>query len=199
MAAGCRSFAEGRLSYPFVLLQQLRSRSWRETRPENTSVAQPRSDSAGSCDLSFLRVYLGFHSHLSLQALEISRDGQGSESATSFLVHSGAIAGIEAPIDLDGVPLLGMAHVIDSYVVVLTPEEWNSIELFAPAENVFGCDLSHAFSYHPVLDANSLAGVRIWPARGIAGSEDSSSTGFQILVDCDTSIDRESGLFGQSQ
>src|SRR6266853_2796029 len=126
-----------------------------------------------SGDLLSLRPYFSFHGGLSLQALEISRDGYSGESATAFLVRHGTIACIEAPIDLDSLPLLRVPHVIDSHVVVLTPEEWNSVKLFAMAKNILSCDLTLSFSHHPVLDANSLAGVRIWPAGGIAGSEDS--------------------------
>jgi len=70
-----------------------------------------------------------FHGRLSLQALEIARDRYDSESTTAFLIRHGTGVSIEAPIDLDSFPLLGVAHVIDSHIVVLTPEEWNSVKL----------------------------------------------------------------------
>jgi hypothetical protein len=38
-------------------------------------------------DLSSVRPYCSFHGGLGLQALEISRDGYSSESATAFLVR----------------------------------------------------------------------------------------------------------------
>src|SRR6266853_2306356 len=152
-----------------------------------------------SGDLLSLRPYFSFHGGLSLQALEISRDGYSGESATAFLVRHGTIAGIEAPVDLDSLPLLRVAHIIDSHVVVLTPEEWNSVKLFTTAKNISSCYLSHALSNHPVLDANSLAGVRIGPTGSIASCEDSGHTGFEVFIDCDTPIDREPGLLGQSQ
>ena len=53
-----------------------------------------------SGDLLSLRPYFGFHSCLSLQALEITRDGYDSERATAFLVRHGTIACIEAALDL---------------------------------------------------------------------------------------------------
>jgi hypothetical protein len=137
----------------------------------------------GSGDLLSLRPYFSFHGGLSLQASEISRDGHDSERATTFLVGDGAIARIEAPIDLDSVPPLSVAHVIYSHVVVLTPEEWDSVKFLATAKNILSCYLPHALSNHPVLDANSLAGVRVGPAGGIAGSEDSSHAGFEVFVD----------------
>src|SRR6266851_9073560 len=153
----------------------------------------------GSGDLLSLWPYFSFHGDLSLQALEIAGDGYDSESATAFLVRHGTIARIEVPIDLDSLALLGVAHVIDSHVVVLTPEEWNRVKLFATAKNVFSCYLSHALSNHPVLDANSLTGVRIGPAGGITSCEDSGHAGFEVFVDYDTPIDREPGLLGQPQ
>src|ERR1700738_2475222 len=152
-----------------------------------------------SGDLLSLRPYFSFHGGLSLQALEISRDGYSSESATAFLVRHGTIARIKAPIDLDSLPLLGVAHVIDSHVVVLTPEEWNSVKLFATAKNILGCDLTLSFSHHPLLDANPLAGVRIGPAGCIASCEDSGHAGFEVFVDFDTPIDGEPGLLRHSQ
>src|SRR5712692_6958301 len=152
-----------------------------------------------SGDLLSLRPYFSFHGGLSLQALEIARDGYDSESATAFLVRHGTIACIEAPIDLDSLPLLRVAHVIDSHVVVLTPEEWNSVKLFTTAKNILSRYLPLALGNHPMLDANSLAGVRIWPAGGIASSEDSGHAGFEVFVDRDTAVDVEPSLLRQSQ
>ena len=152
---------------------------------ENRTILTILSNAARnrSGDLLSLRPYFSFHGGLSLQALEIARDGYDSEGATAFLVRHGTIARIEAPIDFDGLPLLGVAYVIDSHIVVLTPEEWNRVKLFATAKNILSCYLALAFSDHPVLDANSLAGVRIRPAGGIACSEDSGDAGFEVFVD----------------
>lgn len=80
----------------------------------------------------------------------VNEDAFGGESTTAFLVLHDTIACIEAPIDLDSLSLLGVAHVIDSYVVVLTPEECNSVELFTTAKDILSCHLSHALSNHPV-------------------------------------------------
>ena len=79
---------------------------------ENCRILWILSNSARrrSGDFSSSRPYFSFHGGLSLQALEITRDGYDSESATAFLVRHGTIATIEAPIDLDGLPLLGVAR-----------------------------------------------------------------------------------------
>src|SRR5260221_2826314 len=76
-----------------------------------------------SGDLSFLRPYFSFHGGLILQALHIARDSCDIEIATAFLIRHGTIARIYAPIDLDRLPLLRMAHVIDGHVVGLSPEQ----------------------------------------------------------------------------
>jgi hypothetical protein len=92
-----------------------------------------------------------------LQALEISRDGYSSESATAFLVRYGTIARIEAPIDLDSVPLLGVAYIVDCHVVMLAAEKWDGVKPFATTKNIVGCYLSLMLRHHPVFDANSFA------------------------------------------
>ena len=48
-----------------------------------------------------------------------------------------------------------------------------------------------------MLDANALAGMRIRPARDIAGGVDAGRAGLEIAVDDDAAIEREAGLFGQ--
>ena len=83
-----------------------------------------------------LRPYFGFHCGLSLQALEIARDGCDSKSTATFLIGHSTIARIEAPIDLDSFPRLSVTHVVDRHIVVLTPEEWDSIKFLAAAENI---------------------------------------------------------------
>src|SRR6266496_6747394 len=112
-----------------------------------TLMILPNAERSRSGDLSSLRQYCSFHVGLSLQAFEISRDGYSSENATAFLVCHGTIARIEAPIDLDSLPLLRVAHVIDSHIVVLTPKEWNSVKLFAMAKNILCRYLPLALSH----------------------------------------------------
>src|ERR1700693_4283067 len=63
------------------------------------------SERGRSGELLSLQPYFSFHGGLSLQALEIPRDGDDSESPTAFLVRHGTIARIEAPIDVDSIPL----------------------------------------------------------------------------------------------
>jgi hypothetical protein len=118
-----------------------------------------------------------------------------SESASAFLESHGTVARIEAPIDLDRLPFLGVAHVIDRHVVVLTPEDGTASD-FSRRPRIF---LALAPSYHPMIDANSHARAGIGPAGGIASSEDSGHAGFEVLVDFDATIDGEPSLLGQNQ
>jgi hypothetical protein len=79
---------------------------------------------------------------------------------------------------------------------VLTPEKWHRIEPFAAAKNVPGRNLSLAFGNHPMLDSNSLSGMRIGPAGGVASGENSGHAGFEVFVDRYATIDGEPGLLG---
>jgi hypothetical protein len=88
------------------------------------------------------------------------------------------IACIEAPIDLDSVPVLGVAYIIDYQIAMLVLEEWDGVEPFATTKNILNCYLSLTLRHHPALDANSFACVRIGPTSGIAGRDDSRHVRF---------------------
>jgi hypothetical protein len=48
-----------------------------------------------------------------------------------------------------------------------------------------------------MFDANSLTGQPVGPARDVASSEDAWNAALQVLVDGNTTIDLEPGLFRQ--
>ena len=50
-----------------------------------------------------------------------------------------------------------------------------------------------------MLDADGLAGMRIGPARDIAGGIDAGNAGFAVSIHDDATIDGEAGLLGQRQ
>ena len=93
--------------------------------------------------------------------------------------------------------VLGMADIVDRNIVVLAPEERNGVESFMSPEHVEGRGLSLAFREDPMLDANSLAGVRVRPARYVAGREDPRRARFEIGVHDDAAINLEAGCFGE--
>ena len=63
-------------------------------------------------------------------------------------------------VNVQPIPLFRVAHVADDDVVVLTPEERNSIEGPFPAEHVTRSSLALTFCNHPVLHPDVLAGAR---------------------------------------
>src|SRR5438067_1197566 len=102
-------------------------------------------------------------------------------------------------MDIDAIPGLGVADVVDRDVVVLAPEEGHRVESLAASQHVAGRRLALPFGDHPVLHANAVAGVRIGPSRDIAGGEDARHAGFEVLVDGDPPVDREPGALGEAQ
>src|SRR5207253_5665684 len=102
-------------------------------------------------------------------------------------------------VDGNLVPFLGVAFVIDRYIVVLAPEKWHRLERFTLAQHVASGGLSLALRHHPMLNPDVFAGVRIGPARDVACSVDSRDARFQISARGDAPIERKAGLFGQRQ
>ena len=49
-------------------------------------------------------------------------------------------------------------------------------------------DLCLALGNHPVLDANTVARMRVGPSGDIAGGEDARDTRLQVLVHCNTAV-----------
>ena len=96
---------------------------------------------------------------------------------------------VERTVDLDGVPSLGVADVLDRDVVVLAPEKRNRVEPLAIAEHVPSGHLTLALGDDPVFDADSRAGVGIGPSSDVAGGEHARRAGLEILVDGDAAID----------
>src|SRR5262249_48804772 len=116
---------------------------------------------------------------------------------TVALVRDGAIARVERSIDFHRIPLLRMADVVQLEIVVLAPEKRYRIEPDALAEDVLRCNLALTLGNHPVLNANALTRMRIWPARNIARRINALRAGLQVFVDRDAAIERQSGLLGQ--
>ena len=50
-----------------------------------------------------------------------------------------------------------------------------------------------------MLDANSLASMRIGPARNVAGGKNTRGTGFEIFVNRNAAVDGQTCLFGKSE
>src|SRR5262249_12866688 len=94
---------------------------------------------AGVFPLGFLR-----------EALAIASDRDERQLPAAEHVRHRAVAGIQAALNLNRVPALGVADVLDRDVVVLTPEKRNSVEAFATAQHVACRDLTLPLRDHPV-------------------------------------------------
>src|SRR5664279_576947 len=75
----------------------------------------------------------GFHCCLNLQTLQIPRNRCYCESTVTPLVGYGAVARVEFSVNLDSIPILRMADVVNNDIVVLTPKERHRIEWLAIA------------------------------------------------------------------
>ena len=98
------------------------------------------------------------------------------------------------PADVDAVPALGVAHVVDGHVVVRAPEEGHEVAPHLGAEDAPGRDLAHALGDDPVLDADRLAAPRVGPARHVADRPDARRARDELLVDDDPAVGLEPGL-----
>src|SRR5262245_12029133 len=90
-----------------------------------------------------------------------------------------------------------MPDIVDWDIVMLAPKEGRSRKRLAAAKHVTRRRLALPFCEHPMLDANVLAGVRVGPARDVAGGEDSGRAGLKVGIHRDTAIDLQASLLGQ--
>src|SRR5260221_703436 len=105
------------------------------------------------------------HLRLRVEAVFITEDrGHGERLVAAHEAH-GYVVFARIAVDIDTVPLLGVADVIDAHVVVRAPKERSLRERLARAEHVSGGRLAVPLREHPVLDANPVTRVRIGPAR----------------------------------
>jgi hypothetical protein len=137
------------------------------------------------------------HRHLGLKAFDVPEDGCGSQHASVALEAQEAVPCGNVAVDLDLVPSLGMADVIDRDVVMLAPEERHGSKFLALAEHVQCRGAPLSFRNHPMLDPNVLAAVRIGPSRNVARREDSRRARFQKGVYRDAAVKGQSRGFGE--
>jgi hypothetical protein len=124
-----------------------------------------------------------------------ARDRQ--HSAPYPIAHA-AVVPLEAPVDLDGLPGLSMAHVVDGDVV-LTPEERNIGEGRALTDDGARDRLVLPLGNHPVLDAHEAATAWVWPARGVADGKDPLACCLEVRVYDDALLDPQSCLLGEAR
>ena len=134
-----------------------------------------------------------------LRAREVAIDRGESHDAAVMAVFDETVPPLDAAIDPDLIPFLGMTDIIDRNVVVLAPEERYGVEAFALPEHIARCSLALPFGNDPVLDPDVCTTAGIGPARDVAGREDASRRGFENCIDRDAAVSRKSRLLGQRQ
>src|SRR5262252_10477826 len=107
------------------------------------------------------RLRAALHLPLRLEAFLVTEDrGHGERLVAAHEAH-GDVVFARVAIDVDAVPLLGVADIVDLHAVVRAPEERSLRERLARAEHVSRGCLAVPLREHPVLDADAVARVRI--------------------------------------
>src|SRR5487761_1984678 len=133
------------------------------------------------------------------EALEIAvNDGHGQLLATTTIGdRATSRLGVELSVDLGFIPALGVTQISNAEIVLLGPKERHSVKPIASTEHVARGGLPLALGDDPVLDADSLAGEPVRPARDVAGREDARNIRFEAFVDRDAAVGGEARLFRQ--
>src|SRR6202040_1944315 len=98
-----------------------------------------------------------FELDLGGEAVAITPDRQNRQLPAAMPVSHGAVLRLEPAVNLDPVPLPGMADIGEQKIVLLSPEERDGVEALAPPKHVTGRRLALTFGNDPVLDADRLA------------------------------------------
>src|SRR5690242_13909794 len=139
---------------------------------------------------------LALHGQLRLEVLPVAKDACHGKNPTPRPIAHAPVVLLEAAVDLDGLPALGMAYVVDGDVVVLAPEEWHVGEGRTLADDGASDGLALPLGQHPVLDAHEAAAARVWPSRSVADRKDPLGGGLQIRVHDNPLLDPQSRLLG---
>src|SRR5690348_2819858 len=99
-----------------------------------------------------------FELDLADEAITIAPDRQNRQLAAGMPVSHGAVLRLESAVYVDPIPLPGATDIVEQQIMLLGPEEWNSVEALARAEHVAGRRLALAFGDNPMLDADGLPG-----------------------------------------
>src|SRR4051794_37519824 len=106
-----------------------------------------------------------------------------------------SVAALHVAVDGDLVPSLRMSDVANAKIEIFRPKERHRVKVPRFAEHVAGGNLAVALGYHPMLDPDALAAVRVGPRRDVAGGVDVGCAGSQLGVDDHAILDGKPGLF----
>src|SRR5437763_1358719 len=76
-----------------------------------------------------------FHRQFCVEALLVSEDRRDRERLSVLHEANGHVLVLRLPVDVEAIPFLGVADVVDAHVVMRAPEERRLSELLARAED----------------------------------------------------------------
>src|SRR5665213_3170577 len=141
--------------------------------------------------LSGSHASLLLHGQFGLQARQIARHRNHRQNAPRAFESKHTIMAGDVSVDVDLIPFLGVTHIVDAHVVVLTPKERHGSKWLGIPQHIARRGLSLTLGNHPMLDAHVLATVWVGPARNIAGRKDSRLAGLEKAIYQHTTIDGE--------
>ena len=98
-----------------------------------------------------------FHRYLFLEVFDVAKDrGDGHNLAIAAIARQ-AVALLEVPVDLQIVPFLDMADIVDRHVVVLAREERYIRESTTLSEHIARRGLPLTLGHDPLLDPKIFA------------------------------------------
>ena len=96
------------------------------------------------------------HCGLRLKAFKVAENRRNGSNSSVVLKAKSAIFFLNVAVDLDLIPSLCMADIVDWNIIVLAPKERHLIERRALPKHVQRRGLPLAFGDNPVLDADVL-------------------------------------------
>src|SRR5208282_1174732 len=145
---------------------------------------------------SLRRAFGTLHRKFVLKTLAVASDSGNGERLAFALKGELAIVIFDTAVQIEPVPLLRVTDVVEGKIELCGPEKRYGVEPLALTQYVAGRGLSLALSYHPMLDANTIASERIGPASDVAGGENARDAGFEMLVDQYAAIRLDPGALG---
>ena len=107
------------------------------------------------------------------------------------------VAARYAAFNCNFIPILGVADIVDRYVVVLAPKERNSRKLLTMSHHIQCSGPPLTLRRNPMIDPNVSASMRIWPGRNVSGGKHTACTGLETGIYDDATVDDKSRPYGK--
>jgi hypothetical protein len=131
------------------------------------------------------------------QPFEIPVNQRDRQFPAPVPIRDRAVSRIKLSIDFGSIPSFGMADISETEIVLLGPEERDSLETFPSTQHIARGSLPLALRDNPVFDTNPLPSESVRPTGDVAGRKYSGNTRFQVLIHRDATIYDEPCLLRQ--